>query len=64
MNDPLSLVRQATISGEPVKYADQHYTFGNQRFHESTKTAFKRTLRSKPRPPCLVMLIARLLAVC
>jgi hypothetical protein len=34
------------MSGESVNYADNHYTFGVQRFHESTKTAFKRSLRS------------------
>eukprot|EP01039_Chlorochromonas_danica_P004799 gene4799-5262_t len=46
MSDPLSLVRQATISGEAVNYADGQYQFGNQNFHELTKTAFKRTLRT------------------
>lgn len=47
MSDPLTVVRQATISGEAITYADGHYVIGPHRFHESTKTAFKRTLRCK-----------------
>lgn len=45
MSDPLSLVRQATMSGNAVKYIDHHYIFGNSKYHESIKTCFKRTLK-------------------
>jgi hypothetical protein len=42
--DALSLVRQARLTGTQVNYVDNHYSFGSHRFHESTKTCFKRTL--------------------
>lgn len=45
MSDPLSLVREATISKQPVKYESNHYIFGQIKLHESTKTCFKRTLQ-------------------
>lgn len=44
--DPLSLVRQFTIDHTPVNYVDGYYIFGKHRFHESTRTAFKRTHKS------------------
>ena len=47
MSDPLSLVRQATITGTPVNYSDGHYIFGEYKFHENSKTAFKRSLKCK-----------------
>lgn len=47
MSDPLSLMREATMAGTTVSYADNHYSFGSYKFHESTKTSFKRTLRGK-----------------
>lgn len=47
MSDPLSLVRQATITGTPVSYSDGNYIFGEFKFHESTKTFFKRSLKSR-----------------
>jgi hypothetical protein len=45
--DPLSLVRQFTIDHTPVNYVDGYYIFGKYRFHESTRTAFRRTHKSK-----------------
>lgn len=42
--DALSLVREATITGTTVNYVDNHYIFGHYKFHEATKTCFKRTL--------------------
>lgn len=42
--DPLSLLRQATISSTEINLVDGNYVFGPHRFHESTKTCFKRTL--------------------
>jgi hypothetical protein len=42
--DALSLVREATMTGTPVNYVDNHYIFGHYKFHEGTKTCFKRTL--------------------
>jgi hypothetical protein len=45
--DPLSLIRQATMTGAAVNYVDSHYIFGSHKFHESVKTCFKRTLKSK-----------------
>ena len=47
--DALSLVREATITGTPVNYVDNHYIFGNYKFHEGTKTCFKRTLNCEHR---------------
>ena len=44
--DALSLVRQAHLTGTPVSYEDNHYIFGPYKFHESTKTCFRRTLHS------------------
>lgn len=44
MSDPLSLVRQATMTGTAVNYVDGNYIFGRYKLHESTKTCFKRTL--------------------
>jgi parafibromin len=44
--DALSLVRQATITRTPVNYELNHYIFGQYKFHEGTKTCFKRTLNS------------------
>lgn len=44
--DPLSLVRQATVHHTAVNYVDGFYIFGKHKFHESTKTAFKRTHKS------------------
>lgn len=32
------------MNGLQVNYVDGFYTFDDQKFHESTKTAFKRTL--------------------
>lgn len=46
MSDPLSLVRNATLTGTAVNYVDNYYHFGAVKLHESTKTAFKRTLKS------------------
>ena len=45
--DALSLVREATMTGTPVKYVDNHYIFGHHKFHEGTKTCFKRSLNCK-----------------
>lgn len=42
MSDPLSLVRQATITNNPVNYVDGFYVFGPYKIHESTETCFKR----------------------
>jgi len=47
--DPLSLVRQATLTNTPVEYRDSYYFFGNQKFHESTETCFRRTLKENQR---------------
>ena len=44
--NPLSLIRQATMTGTPVNYVENHYIFGPYKFHETTKTFFKRTLKS------------------
>ena len=44
MSDPLSLVRQATITNNPVNYVDGFYVFGPYKIHESTETCFKRLL--------------------
>lgn len=44
MSDPLSLIRQATITNNPVSYADGFYLFGPYKIHESTETCFKRLL--------------------
>eukprot|EP01031_Cornospumella_fuschlensis_P009731 gene9731-11942_t len=47
MQDPLSLIRQATMRGEAIAYSDGHYLLpGGLRLPENTKTAFKRTLRA------------------
>lgn len=51
--DALSLVREATMTGTPVKYADNHYIFGHHKFHEGTKTCFKRSLNCKICRPAL-----------
>ena len=55
--DLLSLVREATKNHTDVNYVEGYYIFGKYKFHESTKTAFRRTLRSKwirchPSPFC------------
>lgn len=42
--DVLSLYRQALLTGTKIDHVDNHYIFGSYRFHESTKTCFKRTL--------------------
>lgn len=42
--DALSVVRNAIMTGTKVNYTDSHYVFGNYKFHEGTKTCFKRTL--------------------
>ncbi len=47
MGDPLSLIRQSIIAGSRISLVDGYYTFGDQKVHESTPTAFKRTLKCK-----------------
>lgn len=44
MSDPLSLLRQATITNNSVNYIDGHYVFGPYKIHESTETCFKRLI--------------------
>lgn len=44
--DPLDLVRQATTTRTPVNYNGGFYIFGEHKLHESTKTKFKRSLKS------------------
>eukprot|EP01036_Dinobryon_divergens_P022673 gene22673-30954_t len=45
--DPLWLVRQATMTGAVVNYSEGFYIFGTHRFHGSTKTCFKRSMKSQ-----------------
>jgi hypothetical protein len=47
MVDALAIVRQATLDGTPIKYEDGNYIIGSHRFPETTKTIFKRTLKSE-----------------
>ena len=44
--DALSLVRNANMTKTEIFYEDNHYIFGPYKFHESTKTCFRRTLNS------------------
>lgn len=44
--DPLTLVRQATMNKASIKYADGYYIFGKYKYHETTKTSFRRTHQS------------------
>lgn len=46
-SDPLQLIRQATMTRSAVTYSDGYYIFGKQKFHQSTKTAFKRSHQGK-----------------
>lgn len=45
--EALDLVRQATINDTPVSYQNNHYVFGDLQLHESTSTAFRRTLSNR-----------------
>jgi hypothetical protein len=52
MVDALAIVRQATLDGTPIKYEDGNYIIGSHRFPETTKTIFKRTLKSESLSIC------------
>lgn len=60
MSDPLSLIREATISNTPIQYDDRCYIIGTRKFSETTKTFFKRTLqKSKLTLSSLIQLFYR-----
>lgn len=44
--DPIGLVRQATTTRTAVDYNNGYYTFGSTKLPDSTKTRFKRSLKS------------------